>query len=159
MRRWQSPLNMWKGVLFAEEKSQHQSVEMIQGALKNDCGSFGKKKLLLIFRWTLALRPPNRGSGQGLPSRAWELLFLLTGLLLQGCSLDHQDHLDPSLDQANPIQGRSEKPSTWMKILMITRFNISEPNMAQYKSSPVGYRHTINHENSSQVIYHHHEHD
>ena len=24
--------------------------------------------------------------------------------------------------------------------------------MAQYKSSPVGYRHTINHENSSQVI-------
>ena len=34
---------------------------------------------------------------------------------------------------------------------MITRFNISEPNMAQYKSSPVGYRHTINHENSSQV--------
>ena len=35
---------------------------------------------------------------------------------------------------------------------MMTRFNISEPNMAQYKSSPVGYRHTINHENSSQVI-------
>merc|ERR1719189_1280975 len=32
-----------------------------------------------------------------------------------------------------------------------SRFNISEPNMAQYKSSPVGYRHTINHENSSQV--------
>ena len=31
------------------------------------------------------------------------------------------------------------------------RFNISEPNMAQYKSSPVGYRHTINHENSSQA--------
>merc|ERR1719350_1509590 len=32
-----------------------------------------------------------------------------------------------------------------------SRFNISEPNMAVYKSSPVGYRHTINHENSSQV--------
>ncbi len=31
------------------------------------------------------------------------------------------------------------------------RFNISEPNMAQYTGSPVGYRHTINHENSSQV--------
>ena len=153
MRRWQSPLNMWKGVLIVEEKSQHQSVEMIQGALKKWLWELWKKKktLLLIFRWTLALRPPNRGSGQGLPSRAWELLFLLTGLLLQGCSLDHQDHLDPSLDQANPIQGRSEKPSTRMKILMITRFNISEPNMAQYKSSPVGYRHTINHENSSQV--------
>jgi len=32
-----------------------------------------------------------------------------------------------------------------------SRFNVSEPNIGQYKSSPVGYRHTINHENSSAV--------
>jgi len=35
--------------------------------------------------------------------------------------------------------------------LPYSRFNVSEPNIGQYKSSPVGYRHTINHENSSAV--------
>ena len=36
--------------------------------------------------------------------------------------------------------------------LPYSRFNVSDPNIGGYKSSPVpGYRHTINHENSSQV--------
>jgi len=35
--------------------------------------------------------------------------------------------------------------------LPYSRFNVSEPNIGQYKSSPVGYRHTINHESSSTV--------
>jgi len=35
--------------------------------------------------------------------------------------------------------------------LPYSRFNVSEPNIGQYKSSPVSYRHTINHENSSTV--------
>jgi len=35
--------------------------------------------------------------------------------------------------------------------LPYSRFNASEPNIGQYKSSPVGYRHTINHESSSTV--------
>ena len=50
------------------------------------------------------------------------------------------------------IHGQHPPPPPKGSNLPYSRFNVSDPNIGGYKSSPVpGYRHTINTENSSQV--------
>ena len=50
------------------------------------------------------------------------------------------------------MHGQHPLPPPKGSNLPYSRFNVSDPNIGGYKSSPVpGYRHTINHENSSQV--------
>ena len=50
-----------------------------------------------------------------------------------------------------PTNNTQHPPPPKGSSLPYSRFNVSEPNIGQYKSSPVSYRHTINHENSSTV--------
>ena len=53
--------------------------------------------------------------------------------------------------QGPPVGPPGPKPGGPPTTLPYSKFNVSEPNMTQYKSSPVGYRHTINHEQGNQV--------